>query len=70
MPQYHYRAARADGTIVEDHIDGISEGAVRSQLETQGLLVLHIDAEHSRSGFSKCIQFGTNLSLRDFLIFN
>jgi type IV pilus assembly protein PilC len=70
MPQYHYRAARADGTIVEAHTDGISEGAVRSQLETQGLLVLHMDGEQSRSGLSKGIQFGTKLSLRDFLIFN
>ncbi len=70
MPQYHYRAARADGTIVEDDTDGISEGAVRSQLETQGLFVLHMDGEQSRSGLSKGIQFGTKLSLRDFLIFN
>jgi len=70
MPLYHYRAARADGTIVEDHIDGISEGAVRSQLETQGLCVLHLDGEQSRSGLSKGFQFGTKLSLRDFLIFN
>lgn len=70
MPQYHYRAARADGSIVEDHADGISEGAVRSQLEGQGLFVLHVDGEQAQAGLSKGIQFGTKLSLRDFLIFN
>ncbi len=70
MPQYHYRAARADGTIVEDHADGISEGAVRNQLEDQGLFVLKVDGEHSQSRLSKGIQFGTKLTPRDFLIFN
>ncbi len=70
MPQYHYRAARTDGTIVEAQAEGISEGAVRDQLETQGLFVLQLDGEQSRSRFSKGIQFGTKLSLRDFLIFN
>jgi len=70
MPQYHYRAARPDGTVVEDSTDGISEGAVRNHLETQGLFVLELDGEHSQSGFSKGIQFGTKLSLRDFLVFN
>ena len=70
MPQYHYRAARTDGTVVESHADGISEGAVRTQLESQGLFVLEVGGEHSQARLSKGFQFGTKLSLRDFLVFN
>ena len=70
MPQFHYRAARTDGTIVDAHADGISEGAVRSQLENQGLFVLELDGEQTQANLTKGIHFGTKLSLRDFLIFN
>ncbi len=70
MLQFHYRAARTDGSIIEGKTNGLSEAAVRSQLETQGLFVLQLKgpkhwldaaAGHKRRG---------HVPLRDFLIFN
>ncbi len=69
MPNFHYRAARPDGTIVETDIEGETPRALRAQLEGQGLLVLDL----SGSGTRPTISFGSRqrpIPARDFLVFN
>jgi type IV pilus assembly protein PilC len=69
VSQFHYRAARPDGTIVETDVEGDSPRSIRSQLEAQGLLVLDL----SGSGTRPIATFKgrqRSLALRDFLIFN
>ena len=39
MPMYAYRAARADGTTFDGHIEGDDEQFVRAKLEADGLFV-------------------------------
>lgn len=68
MPRFHYKAACADGTIVETDIDGENEQRVRAQLEEQGLLVLDLQGNRS-SAWSFSLP-RRSLSLREFLIFN
>lgn len=70
MPPFHYRAAQTDGKIIEGNADGVSEVAVRSQLETQGLCVLQLQGSTSwwRTVIGR--KGGEPLSLRDFLVFN
>ena len=43
MPQFRYRGAQPDGTVVSDRIEGDSEPAVRAQLEGQGLLIFKLE---------------------------
>ena len=71
MAVFSYRAARADGTTFEGHIEGDDEHFVRAKLEADGLLVFRL----SRSGTG----FGVpglssgrwgKLPLQDFLVFN
>ncbi len=69
MPNFHYRAARPDGTIIETDAEGETPRAIRSQLEAQGLLVLNL----SGSGKSPGLSWPSRqrpLALRDFLVFN
>jgi type IV pilus assembly protein PilC len=69
VPQFHYRAARPDGTIVETNAEGDSPRSIRSQLEAQGLLVLDLSGSGARPiAIFKGRQRA--LSPRDFLIFN
>ena len=42
MAVFAYRAARADGTTFEGHIEGEDEQLVRARLESDGLLVFRI----------------------------
>jgi type IV pilus assembly protein PilC len=69
VPRFHYRAAHPDGTIVDTDVDGDTPGAIRAQLEAQGLLVLEL----KRSGTSSSISLTSRprpIPQRDFLVFN
>ncbi len=71
MPQFRYRAARPDGTIVQDRLFADSEMAVRTQLESLGWLPFTIEGEGG--GFKTLVSWqvgGGRLSLREFLVFN
>ena len=70
MPQFYYRAARTDGSIVEGRTDGLSEAAVRSQLETQGVFVLQLKGPKHWLDAAAGRRNRVRLSLREFLIFN
>lgn len=70
MPQFHYRAARTDGRIVEGKTTGLSESAVRSQLETQGFFVFHVKGSGPWRDAAARRQRGSHLPLREFLVFN
>src|SRR2546427_2809019 len=70
MPQFRYRAARPDGTLVEERVDGESELAVRTQLEGQGLLLFSLDGPRSAAALLSTRKIGNRLSLREFLVCN
>lgn len=72
MPQFHYRAARPDGTILENTTEGDSERSIRMNLEGQGLLILELNGRRAGAGSlpSPRRQTRKQLSLRDFLVFN
>ena len=70
MPQFHYRAARIDGRIVEGKTTGLSEAAVRSDLETQGLFVFHVKGAGLWRDAAAGRQRRGHVPLREFLIFN
>jgi type IV pilus assembly protein PilC len=70
MPTFRYRAARPDGTTVEESVDAESEGAVRSQLEGKGWCIFSLEGTRSPAAFIMPVWRGSRLSLREFLIFN
>jgi type IV pilus assembly protein PilC len=70
MPQFRYRAARPNGTLVEARIDGDSEGTVRVQLAQQGLLLFSLDWTRSSTSPALSSFKSGRLSLREFLVFN
>lgn len=70
MPQFHYRAARPDGTILETTVDGDNERSLRAQLEGQGLLILELTGQRTRSLALPLRRTQKALSLREFLVFN
>ncbi len=71
MPVFQYRVARSDGTTLEGQIEGNSEGAARSQLEGQGLLVFQLRRQGSWSTLaSASTQRHGKIALQEFLIFN
>lgn len=70
MLQFHYRAAGTDGRIVEGKTTGLSESAVRSQLETQGLFVFQLKGPNVWRGAATRRTNRGHVPLRDFLIFN
>ncbi len=70
MPQFRYRAARPDGTMVEELMDAESEIAVRSQLEGKGWLVFSLEGPSRTASFTLPAWHGSRLSLREFLVFN
>ncbi len=69
MPQFHYKAARPDGTIIETNVEGDNARTIRSELEAQGLLVLDLSGPGTRS-ISSWASRPRPLALRDFLVFN
>lgn len=70
MPLFRYKAARSDGTILEDRVEGESEMAVRVQLESRGLLIFSLDGPRAGGVRVSLRRKGGHLSLREFLIFN
>lgn len=70
MPQFHYRAAHNDGSIVEGKTNGLSESAVRSELETQGLCVFQLKGSNIRWDTAVARKRKGHIPLREFLIFN
>src|SRR5438067_6721559 len=71
MPEFQYRAMRADGTTIESAMSGDSVSAVRSQLEAQGLLICRLDGATQKGATVTQNWFGgKQLSLREFLVFN
>jgi len=70
MPQFRYRAARPDGTMVDELMDAESEGAVRSQLESKGWLLFSLEGTSRAASFTLPTWHSSRLSLREFLIFN
>ncbi|WP_447973533.1 type II secretion system F family protein [Nitrospira sp. Kam-Ns4a] len=73
MGRFYYRAARADGTVVEAWADGDSEQAIRAQLEGEGWLLLSLGGERGRAAGRPGGGLPwrrRRLSLREFLVFN
>lgn len=70
MPQFRYRAARPDGTMVDEIMDADSEIALRSQLESKGWLLFSLEGTSRAASFTLPAWHGSRLSLREFLIFN
>jgi type IV pilus assembly protein PilC len=70
MPQFRYRGAQPDGTVVSDRIEGDSEPAVRAQLEGQGLLIFKLKVAGAGLKLSLGWWGRGGLSLREFLVFN
>ena len=70
MPQFRYRGAQPDGTVVSDRIEGDSEPAVRAQLEGQGLLIFKLEGAGAGLKLRLGRWGGGRLSLREFLVFN
>lgn len=69
MSKFHYKAARPDGTIIETDVEGESERSIRTQLESQGLLLLDLRGSGTHSLPILSLR-KSGLSLREFLIFN
>ena len=70
MPQFHYRAARSDGRVIENHLEAENEYIVRTQLETQGLVILSLRAKKRWVGAGSRPKARGHLSQREFLVFN
>lgn len=70
MPVFAYRVARSDGSLIQGHLEGEGEAAVRAKLESQGLLVftLRRRGEHATPN-RRSWSFG-GLPLGQFMIFN
>jgi type IV pilus assembly protein PilC len=71
MAVFAYRAARADGTTFEGHIEGEDEHLVRAKLESDGLLVFRLSRRGAGFGVPGLAagRWG-KLPLQDFLVFN
>jgi type IV pilus assembly protein PilC len=71
MAIFTYRVARSDGSTLDGQIEGVEEAAVRSKLESQGLLVFTL---RQRSGGASSHVASSRswgkLPLGEFLIFN
>lgn len=70
MPHFRYRAARPDGSMVEESMDAESEVAVRSQLESKGWLLFSLAGTSRAASLAFLTWHSRRLSLREFLIFN
>jgi len=69
MAVFSYRAARADGTTFEGHIEGDDEHLVRAKLESDGLLVFRLSRRGAGIGVPgfPAGRWG-KLPLQDFLV--
>ncbi len=70
MPLFRYRAARADGSIFEDSTEDDNERALRSRLESQGILILELNGKGGQASATLFQRKQKPLSLREFLVFN
>jgi type IV pilus assembly protein PilC len=70
MPQFRYRAAKPDGSTVNELMDADSEMALRSQLEGKGWLIFSLEGARGVTSLSLPTWHGGRLSLREFLVFN
>ena len=70
MAVFVYRATQGDGTILEGHLEGEDERAIRGQLENRGLLVFHLRRRGSMPIFDVALWSRGTVSRQDFLIFN
>ncbi len=70
MPVFHYRAARPDGSIIEQDVEGDTYQHIQTQLEGQGLLVLNLSGSGKSGAFTSLTSRQRPISLRDFMVFN
>ena len=70
MTSFRYRAARPDGSITENTLEGENERSVRQQLEGQGLLILEVNGKGTVASGFQLQRKQKPLSLREFLVFN
>ena len=71
MSIYVYRAARADGTTFDGHIEGDDEQLVRAKLEADGLFVFRISRRGGRAvSPALALSAWHKLSMQEFMIFN
>lgn len=68
---YAYRAARADGTTFDGHVEGDDEQLVRAKLEADGLFVFRVSRRGGRT-ISPALALAAwhKLPLQEFMIFN
>ena len=68
---YAYRAARADGTTLDGHIEGDDEQFVRAKLEADGLFVFRVSARGGRTVSPPlALAAWHKLPMQEFMIFN
>lgn len=70
MAVFMYRAARADGSTLDGHIEGEDEALVRAKLESQGLLVFKLHRRGAGVAVSRSSWSWSRLPLGAFLVFN
>lgn len=69
MPTFYYRAARSDGSILEEQTQAEDENGLRQKLEKDGYLILSVSK--AKGMFSFSFDMGSRrYSGRDFLVFN
>jgi len=69
MPTFYYRAARTDGSILEERIQAEDEVGLRQRLEREGYLILSLSKQQRAQIFSTSL-FHRRHSGREFLVFN
>ena len=70
MPQFAYRIAKTDGTILEDRTEADDETTLREQLEGKGYLVFSIKQAQGLALPEIRFNLKSVLSPREFLVFN
>lgn len=70
MAVFTYRAARADGSAFDGHIEGDDEALVRAKLESQGLLIFKLHRRGTGVAVARTSWPWSRLPLGTFLVFN
>jgi type IV pilus assembly protein PilC len=70
MAVFTYRAARADGSTLDGHIEGEDEALVRAKLESQGLLIFKLHRRGAGIAVARTSWSWSRLPLGSFLVFN